>query len=343
MTEETTIWQGDGLLRCLERREETHDTASFILAAPPGQHFVFLPGQFISLGVTVEGALRWRAYSIASSPTQRERITIAVRRVAGGRVSNWLLDHVQPGMVLSARSPCGSFALLPEDLPSSVALFSAGCGITPMMSMARWLLETRPEVNVHFFHSARNEDHLIFASELHELAAAHRRLKLHLFMSRPQGLNDWYSGRIDAVRLRTLLPEMRSLQAFLCGQQAYMNEISAWLLDFGLPEAAIHRENFAPDAAESCLSDDTFCLSVPDFGRDLDIAAGESLLEVLESAGLPIIGACRTGVCGSCKCRVVSGEVNSSTAGPLSPEDIAAGYVLACSSRAKSDLQVSLG
>ena len=84
MTEETTIWQGDGLLRCLERREETHDTASFILAAPPGQHFVFLPGQFISLGVTVEGALRWRAYSIASSPTQRERITIAVRRVAGG-------------------------------------------------------------------------------------------------------------------------------------------------------------------------------------------------------------------------------------------------------------------
>ena len=83
MTEETTIWQGDGLLRCLERREETHDTASFILAAPPGQHFVFLPGQFISLGVTVEGALRWRAYSIASSPTQRERITIAVRRVAG--------------------------------------------------------------------------------------------------------------------------------------------------------------------------------------------------------------------------------------------------------------------
>ena len=122
-----------------------------------------------------------------------------------------------------------------------------------------------------------------------------------------------------------------------------MNEISAWLLGFGLPEAAIHRENFAPDAAESCLSDDTFRLSVPDYGKEMLITAGESLLEVLESAGLPIIGGCRTGVCGSCKCRVVSGEVNSSTEGPLSLEDIAAGYVLACSSRAKSDLQVSLG
>ena len=342
MNEETSLWQGEACLRCLERREETQDTASFTLAVPPGQSVDFLPGQFISLGVPVGGTLRWRAYSIASSPTQRERLVIAVRRVAGGLVSNWLLDHFRPGMSVSARSPYGGFTLQADDLPAAVALFSAGCGITPMMSMARWLLETQPGVTVHFFHSARDEEQVIFSRELHTLAAACPRLKLHLFLSRPQGLNDWYSGRIDATRLRALLPESHSLQAFLCGQEGYMAEISAWLSEMGVPEAAIRREHFAPAIAESCVSDDTFRLKVPDFGRELDIARGESLLEVLESAGLPIIGACRTGVCGSCKCRLVAGKVSSSSTGPLSLEAQAAGYVLACSSQAESDLHIAL-
>ena len=122
-----------------------------------------------------------------------------------------------------------------------------------------------------------------------------------------------------------------------------MDAISSWLLADGVPAMAIHREDFvASPAAASCSGDATYRLGVPDFGKELTISASQSLLDVLEAAGLPIIGACRTGVCGSCRCRIVSGEVSSSQTGPLSQEDIAAAYVLACSSRARSDVQIAL-
>ena len=343
MTQSPQVWQqGAQTLCCIERRQETADAVTLVFRPLQALAVSYQPGQFLLLTVEIDGQSHSRAYSLSSSPSRSADLAVTVKRVSGGLVSNWLLDHFHTGDTLNALAPTGAFFLPADYSAGKILLCSAGSGITPMMSMAHWLLETQPGVTVHFFHSARDEEQVIFSRELHTLAAACPRLKLHLFLSRPQGLNDWYSGRIDATRLRALLPESHSLQAFLCGQEGYMAEISAWLSEMGVPEAAIRREHFAPAIAESCVSDDTFRLKVPDFGRELDIARGESLLEVLESAGLPIIGACRTGVCGSCKCRLVAGKVSSSSTGPLSLEAQAAGYVLACSSQAESDLHIAL-
>ena len=122
-----------------------------------------------------------------------------------------------------------------------------------------------------------------------------------------------------------------------------MDDVSGWLRDAGIGEEAIYREDFQTACVAVTEDAERFSLHVPDFGRTAEIAVGELLLDVLEREGLPIIGACRTGVCGSCKCRLVDGEVESASALPLTPEEQAAGYVLACSSRAKGDLAVELG
>jgi len=343
IAEHHLFWQGDSPLVCVERREETPDTATFTLAAPSGSFFHFLPGQFISVGATIDGKTHWRAYSISSSPTRPETLSITVRRVTGGLVSNWLLDNVRSGDELPALAPTGDFALQAADVPANLALFSAGCGITPMMSMTRWLLETRAAVDIHFFHSARSEDEFIFRDELQALAAQHVNLKLHLFLTRPQGSIPCHHGRLDASRLQSLLPGRNGTRAYLCGQEGYMDDVAGWLLDAGLGEAAIHQENFQSACVAGAEDAERFSLRVPDFGRTAEIAAGELLLDVLEREGLPIIGACRTGVCGSCKCKVIDGDVESTSTVPLTPEEIAAGYVLACSGTVKGDVALAIG
>ncbi len=343
IAEHHLFWQDESPLVCVERIEETRDAATFVLAEPAGRFFHFLPGQFVSVGAAIDGKTHWRAYSISSSPARPETLSITVKRVAGGLVSNWLLDNLHAGCAIPALAPAGEFALRPGDVPSSLALFSAGCGVTPMMSMTRWLLETRAATDIHFFHSARSEDDFIFADELLTLAQQHVNLKLHLFLTRPLGRIACHRGRLDATRLQALLPEREDTRAYLCGQDAYMDAVSEWLRASGMADDAIRRENFLPVRAATPAGDERFNLHVPAFGRSSEIAAGELLLDVLEREGLPIIGACRTGICGSCKCKIVEGEVATTSAAPLSPEDVSAGYVLACSATARSDLALHIG
>ena len=119
-------WHGETPLTCVKRIEETPDMATFILASATGQFFSFLPGQFISVAATIDGRQHWRAYSISSSPAHPETLSITVRRVDRGLVSNWLLDHVQPWTELPALAQSGDFALHPDDVPPRLALFSAG-------------------------------------------------------------------------------------------------------------------------------------------------------------------------------------------------------------------------
>lgn len=342
IAEHHLFWQGESPLACVERIDETHDVATFVLAEPSGRFFHFLPGQFVSVAAVVDGKTHWRAYSISSSPTRPETLSITVKRVAGGLVSNWLLDNVHPGRELAVLAPAGDFVLQPGDVPASLALFSSGCGITPMMSMTRWVLETRAATDIHFFHSARSEDDFIFGDELLALAKEHLNFKLHVFLTRPQGRVACHHGRLDAPRVQALLPKRNDTRAYLCGQDAYMAAVDDALRVAGMPDDAIRREAFLPVRAEVAPGE-RFSLSVPAFGKTAEIGAGELLLDVLEREGLPIIGACRTGVCGSCKCKIVEGEVETTNAVPLSPEEVDAGYVLACSGVARSDLALELG
>ena len=339
--EHLPVWRGETPLTCIARHEETHDCATFELAAS-GCRFDYLPGQFVSVGTEIDGKMHWRAYSISSSPTRQQTLSITVKRVGGGRVSNWLLDQLRPGMSLPALAPAGEFRLEAGDVPPALALFSAGSGITPMMSITRWLLETGSKSEIHFFHSARTEADFIFGKELLALTEANPSLHLHLFLTRPQGGIACHTGRIDGERLKSLLPKTQNLRAWLCGADAYMDSVAGWLCEAGLPDEAILRESFTPPTIE--LADDAarYRIDVPAFGKSAEILAGESLLDVMEREGLPIIGACRTGVCGSCKCKVESGEVASSSSMPLTPDEIEAGYVLACSSTAKADLVIAL-
>ena len=333
-------------LLCIDRIEETPDAATFVFTAPDSRPLAYKAGQFIVFAVDVADQRLHRAYSLSSTPTRPEHVSITVKRVAGGRVSNHLLDHLRPGHALAALAPAGDFNIVDRPATDAIVLLSAGCGITPCLSIARWLLDTRAQVEIDFIHSARSGSAVIAAAELDRLHVEHANFRLARVLRNVERADD-HAGPLDRALFDELLPDLDGRTIFTCGPQPYMDAVRTYAEERGFDMGYFHCESFTAASAVVAASDvvadaGRYTLEVPAFSRRAEISGEQSLLEALESNGVPIIGACRSGVCGSCKCRVVGGEVKTTSSATLSAEEIAAGYVLACSSTARSDLVVEL-
>lgn len=336
------IWQG-GELRCIERRNETPDSASFTLTSDAQMRFDYKPGQFATIGVEIEDQRHYRAYSMSSSPDRDDAITVTIRRVPNGLVSNFMLDHFQVGDRLDALALAGEFFLSEAELVEKLVMLSAGSGVTPVMSMTRWALNQHPDADIHFIYSARSEQDLIFRDELLSMQQSYPNFRLDLFLDNAEGRADRHEGFLTPERLEVLLEDAAASRYFLCGGKPYMDMIESWHRRRGLPANHFNKESFIADNVPVAATDGVeFELSVPAFGKTASIRSGQTLLEIMEQNAVPIIGACRSGVCGSCKCKVTSGEVERSSTATLTPEEIDEGFVLACSTRAKSDVTVEL-
>lgn len=330
-------------LICIDRIEETVDAATFHFRTADASPFDYKPGQFITFQVDVADEQLHRAYSLSSSPSRPENIAITVKRVPGGKVSNHLLDNLRPGHMLPGMTPAGEFNLIDCRSTSKVLLFSAGSGITPCISIARWLLDTDPAAEIHFIYSARTAADVIMADELARIDAEHANFSLERVLSQPEVAGD-HQGRLTQGLFDQLVPEVAGYSLFTCGPADYMETVKSFAQQRGLDMDYFHQESFLPAAAndEDADSSASYQLQVPGFGKAVSISGGESLLDALEGAGVPLIGACRSGVCGSCKCQVVAGQVDSSSQATLTDAEITEGYVLACSSKARTDLVVEL-
>lgn len=360
MTHTAGAWHTPIELQCVARLDETSDTTTFELAAALELAMDFHPGQFITLGVTIQGQKHYRAYSMSSSPHQAGRLAVTVKRVPGGLVSNYLLDHVRPGTPLDVLPPAGDFFLDRNHVPDELVLLSAGSGITPMMSISRWLLQTTHTSTVHFIHSARSWNDVIFREELLRLSQAHPQFRCHLVLENanvpddepgvdPLGVDSISPGLLTPDRLDDLIRDIRpTAHYYLCGPTPYMDRVSTWRHNRGITDSFFHQERFVaeplgvPEEKSNSTLTTEHPLHVPAFGKSGTIRSGETLLEALEKLAIPVIGACRSGVCGSCKCRVTKGRVESVSEATLTPDQIAQGVVLACSSHAQGAIAVEL-
>lgn len=346
--------QGERVLTCTARIDETRDgdtvTAStfHFQTLPQASRFHYLPGQFLLLAVEIDGQTQHRAYSLCSSPTRPHTLAVTIKRVPGGKVSNYLIDTLQPGMTLRATPPQGNFHL-PARLPAELVLLSAGSGITPMLAISRALQDLGMPCRIHFVHSARHAGDVIALDELQALATL-QGFRLTLLLETPSDTLACLPGRLDSDRLAAVTAGLTDYQLLLCGPAGYLEAVHQLLDNPRYAGVPVAEEQFSPATSstdpgqvETGDQRDGYALRVPAFGTDSQIAADETLLDALEREGLPIIGACRAGVCGSCKCKVEQGEVESTSQLALTPDQIADGYVLACSSKARSDVQVSLG
>jgi glycine betaine catabolism B len=239
------VWsKGPLVVRCVRIFEEARDTKTFRFVGKAPVTFRYVAGQSLVLELAIEGKKVYRSYTIASSPSRPDCLEITVKRVPGGLVSNWLHDHLREGDEVVISGPAGKFSCCFER-PDRILMISGGSGVTPVMSMARWLYDTGDPADVVFLHSARTEADLIFRRELELLAARHPRFQLRFTLTdtAPEGWSG-HTGRISLERLRAAVPDFMERSVYLCGPDPFMKATRALLESAGFPMARYHAESF---------------------------------------------------------------------------------------------------
>src|SRR3954447_4621696 len=236
----------DDTLVCCQVRQETHDVKSFFFRAPSERAFVFEPGQFITLELDIDGESINRCYTISSPPTRPHTISITVKRVPGGKVSNWLHDNLQVGGEVRVLGPAGEFTCARH--PARKFLFlSAGSGITPLMSMSRAHHELGEDSDIVFVHSARTPDDIIFARELDLIASNHARFRTAFVCERLGARTNWpgVTGFLTLPLLRLIAPDFLEREIFTCGPAPYMQAVRKLLDEGGFDRSHYHEESFS--------------------------------------------------------------------------------------------------
>lgn len=250
----TPVWTpGKTKVRCVEVVRETHDTKTYCFVADPVTLFHFKPGQFVTIEVPVESTTLRRSYTISSSPSRPYVLSITVKKVPMGWLSNWLFDNVEEGFECMIAGPAGKFTCF--DHPAEkMLLLTAGSGVTPAISMLRWLSDTSSKSDVVFINNVRGPDDIIFHHEILHLGAkmGSKAQVLIVPSSVPAGRH-WHgpTGRLNEALLRLCAPDFTEREAFVCGPAAYMEAAQELLLSLGHPSSRYHDESFGPAGAQS--------------------------------------------------------------------------------------------
>lgn len=335
-------------LQVTEVIDETADARSLVLSVPVElrERFGYKPGQFLSFRVPYAGKLLTRCYSMASSPHCDALPKVTIKRVADGRVSNWMNEQVQAGDWLEVLPPAGHFCLNDSQLTAAdrdLVLFGGGSGITPVFSILKSALKTSAR-RIKLIYANRDEASVIFKDELRQLAKANgTRLEVvHVL--------DSVQGYLTAAEVRHLVRGHGGAEFFICGPGPFMDTVEGALLALGEEPARIHVERFvsppdpdqlqAQEAKARAASLDSTCesLTVELDGQRHEIACqpGDTLLQSCKAAGLAVPSSCEEGFCGACMCRVEEGETQLAHNDVLSAQELAAGWTLACQSRPSS-------
>ncbi len=338
--------------------QETPDTVTIHLQRPDGQAVPSKPGQFLTLlvpcGPAGDRAER-RAYSLSSTPAEAPRLSVTVKRVTGGLVSNYLLDNVKVGQQYEVLPPLGSFVVQPSPKAArSLVLIGAGSGITPLMSMLKAVLTQEPQSHVLLIYGNRNENTVIFKQQLADLEAGSRgRLQVEHVYSQPlhaTGAHQ-HTGRLNRTTILRIMEQRHQFPApqaeyYICGPEGLMAEAQAALELLKVPGSRIRRESFvaAADAAEAGdahgdslagpndgpVTERTVTINYEGSEYKLVVPAKTTILDAALDQDIDLPYSCQAGVCTACRGKCLSGKVHLDEREGLSDAELAKGYILTC-------------
>jgi ring-1,2-phenylacetyl-CoA epoxidase subunit PaaE len=330
-------------LRVVSVRPDGEDARVVTFDVPAGQAatFRFEPGQYLTLRARVDGQELRRSYSICAAPG--EPLRVGVRHVPGGAFSTWLHQNLQPGDVLDVMEPQGRFGAALSQRPRHVLAVAGGSGITPILAILKSLLAGDSHAQATLLYGNRSAASTMFKEELEDLKNRHlTRLSLHPVFSREVVDSPLNAGRLDAAKVATFLRLAGPVdEAFVCGPHAMNDEVEAALLAAGLAPERIHVERFGipPTAADATLhapkegDATTARITIVRDGLTREVAFqpnDESILAAAGRAGLDVPYSCRSGVCATCRAKLLEGRVRMDRNFALEPADLTAGFVLTC-------------
>lgn len=287
--------------RILGVRRETEDSATLFIKPGWGFSFDYQPGQYIGIGLLVDGRWRWRSYSLTSSPAasgSARMVTVTVKAMPEGFLSTHLVAGVKPGTIVRLAAPQGNF-VLPDPAPPLILFLTAGSGITPVMSMLRTLVRRNQITDVVHLHSAPTAADVMFGAELAALAADHPGYRLSVRETRAQ-------GRLDLTRIGQQVPDWRERQTWACGPEGVLNQADKVWSSAGASDR-LHLERFAVSKTAPAGAGGTVTFARS--GKSVAADAATSLMDAGEGAGVQLPFGCRMGICQSCVVDLVEGHV----------------------------------
>jgi len=328
-----------------QTERQTHDTKTLRFQVPKERRFRAKPGQFLIFQWTIDGRRVTRSYTISSSPIHEDYVEITPKRIENGCASLFLNERAKPSLIVEASGPYGRF-YFDEKVHKSILLIAAGSGITPMISMLRYIDDLKLTTPATLLYCVRTRADIIFQNELERLGNSLPNFKYEVCLSRPDPTWKGHIGRLSEEFVSQHLIDRNSPPTFfLCGPQGFMENARQILSTLGVNRDRILQESFGESKSfPESRPLETRAVETVVFLRSekvCQISPGSTLLDVAERNGVQIPFGCRQGQCGTCATRVLSGNVQMDVEAGLTAEQKNAGYVLPCVSRAEGTVVMS--
>lgn len=324
---------------------ETSDAVTISFWHPVHQAVSYKPGQFLTLIPEINGKKVRRSYSMSSSPHTDASLAITVKRVPGGLVSNWLIDHLKVGDALEVMEPMGHFS--PELNASnnrSVVLFGAGSGITPLLSIAKSVLMIEPKSKVTLIYGNRTHEGIIFKKLLDNMEIKYAgRLEVQHILSQPHELWVGQTGRIGQGKaihcIRELRIDVATTDFFICGPEGMMDEVQKALKLLGAPAERVHQEHFfvsheeestPHEEEDGSLKAQLVTVHYEGSEYQVEVKPHQTILEAFLDHDIDLPYSCQAGMCTACMGKCVQGKVKMDEEDGLTDKEIQQGYVLTC-------------
>jgi ring-1,2-phenylacetyl-CoA epoxidase subunit PaaE len=307
---------------------------------PPLEPLLYEAGQYLTFVVQFNGRTYHRSYSLITDSRLDQAPAIVVKRKLGGIISGHLIETVRVGQTLAVTEPAGRFIAPTSPLRERhLVLFGGGSGITPLYAIARSVLYFEPKSTITLIYANSSWEEIILRDAINELEQRFAsRLKVMHVLEQPSPQLSSVVGRLDVAQATILINEAikestTSVSYYLCGPTAFMAVVQDALATMGVRSGSIQQERFVTETPEKVTgigTPVTVLFYANEQAYTITVEPGQSLLDAAEQGGLFIASSCRMGDCGTCKCRLRSGEVTMTATNGLTLEEEQEGYVLSC-------------
>jgi ring-1,2-phenylacetyl-CoA epoxidase subunit PaaE len=301
--------------------------------------FKFKPGQYLTLRTTINDEDIRRSYSLCSSPLDN-KWKVAVKQIPEGKFSTFVNQTLQKGDSLQVMKPMGRFFVdVDTTKAKNYIAFTAGSGITPIISIIKTHLSEEPESTFQLFYLNKNSNTIIFKKELEDLVSTFgNRFKIVHFFTQEKQENDLFNGRITSDKLKQIASEIIDInpvdECFLCGPEEMVFLIKDELISFGMNSEKIHFELFGVDLNKKetivIIDNAEVSITIDDEEFTFNVPSGKTILEVAEENDADVPFACKGGVCCTCKAKVMEGSVSMRVNYGLDEDDLKNNIVLTC-------------
>lgn len=339
-------------LKVKDIRRETAEAVSVAFEVPPQQQpeFQFKQGQYITLKMKIQGEEVRRSYSLCSSPYGEKELRVAIKEVAGGKVSTYINRELKVGDSMEVMTPMGNFTTpLSGSKARKYVLFAGGSGITPMMSILKSILYVEKQSKITLIYANKNEDSVIFRNEIDTIVSNNPNLTVVHVLDQPVAkISDLQTGIVTVDKAKTLVENFGGVNAdeyFICGPGPMMENVKTALESLKVAKEKIHIEYFTSviDAVDTAAAGGNDApggnvnarVKVLQYGIETEFnleTSGISILEAAIEAGVDAPFSCKGAVCCTCRAKVLEGKVKMNANFALTDAEVEEGFILTCQS-----------